>query len=93
MSASNDTPAPIIEQWTSAPLFVDELSAMTTVGAVTHLVFTARQADTDGRMQRLVQARLIVPTDQLKAIGRAILAGHVEISCPTDEAGEPVKLQ
>ncbi len=84
--------APIVELAAPLPIFVDGLGAMTVVGAVTHLVFTALQ-QVDGRMSRVVQARLIVPTDQLQAIGRAILAGHIEATCATDEVGEPVKLQ
>lgn len=55
--------------------------------------FTALQKIDGAGMQRVVQARLTVPTDQLQAIGRAILAGRVEIASATDEAGEPVKLE
>ncbi|MGO9698123.1 MAG: hypothetical protein ACLPX7_02540 [Xanthobacteraceae bacterium] len=93
MSANNDTPAPMVELCFAAPIFVDGLSEMTAVGPVTHLVFTALQKIDGEGMRRVVQARLTVPTDQLKAIGHAMLAGHVKVGCPTDEAGEPVKLQ
>jgi len=39
-----------------------------------------------------VQARLVVPNDQLQAIGRAILAGHVAPTNATNSDGEPVEL-
>ena len=63
------------------------------MGAVTHLVFTARQADPDGsHIDRIVQARLIVPSDQLQEIGRAVLSGRLDPAAGVDENGEPVQL-
>lgn len=61
---------------------------MVRVGAVTHLVFTARQISvwSETPMERVVQARLIVPTDQLDTMGRAILRGSAET--PTVGTGE-----
>jgi hypothetical protein len=75
-------------------VFVDGLSMMHTVGGVTHLIFTVEQPETlasELRTERLVQARLIVPTDQLKAIARALLSGQVDTPY-VGTAGEPVGL-
>ena len=46
---------------------------------------------TDGSVVRVIQVRLIVPNDQLQAIGRAILAGQVAVA-PVRDDGEPVAL-
>jgi hypothetical protein len=72
-------------------IFVDEISAILPVGAVTHLVFAARRPEMpSGKMESVVQARLIVPADRVQSIGRALLAGAL----PTahDEAGDAIKL-
>jgi hypothetical protein len=84
--------APIVEPCPITSVFVDELGAMTHLGAVTHLIFSARQEIAyDGSTERVVQARLIVPTDQLQKIGRALLAGQVD-AAPVDATGEPAAL-
>ncbi len=86
---------PICEPCPIPSTFVDGLSAMRTIGAVTHLIFTARQVEASsepgGSIDRIVQARLIVPTDQLQAIGKALLSGHVA-TIGTDESGEAAGL-
>ena len=68
------------------PIFVDGLSAVTPVGTVTHLLFTTRQTSTyeKGVIERVVQARLVVPTDLLETIARIMLAGKLDIEA--DEA-------
>jgi hypothetical protein len=73
---------------TSTP--VDELSAVIPLGAVTHLLFTQREPETCGTIYRILQARLVVPTDQLQAIGRVLLTGRLDIERTTEETGEPV---
>jgi hypothetical protein len=84
---------PLSEPFSTVPCFVDALSGINTLGTVTHLIFTARQISTlDGSLERLVQARLIVPTDQLTTIGRSLLAGHVAPLCGEDQDGNPVEL-
>jgi hypothetical protein len=83
---------PILDVYAVSPAFVDEVVAIMTIGVTTHLTFACRQPETDGSVSRVVQARLIVPTDQLKAIGRAILAGQV-ISVPVRDDREPIALQ
>jgi hypothetical protein len=61
---------------------------VTTVGPVTYLNFTAGEPNSmDGRMERIVQARLVVPNDQFQAMGRALLAGRVEDERPLDPFG------
>ena len=82
---------PLVEPYTAATAFVEEVSAIATLGSTTHLTFAARQAEVDGSVVRVIQVRLIVPTDQLKAIGRAILAGQVAV-VPVRDDGEPVAL-
>jgi len=42
-----------------------------------------------GTIYRILQARLVVPTDQLQAIGRVLLTGRLDIERTTDETGEP----
>lgn len=73
-------PEPIIKSQTVPATFVDGLSSITHVGAVTHLIFTVRQpAGHDPRsVDRVVQARLVVPTEQLQAMGRAMLVGKLD---------------
>ena len=72
---SRRTAEPIADPWQTSPTFVDGLAAMETIGSVTHLVFTARQtgAYEGAQRERVVQARLIVPTDQLPMIARQLL--------------------
>ena len=60
-----------------------------TLGSTTHLTFAARQAEVDGSVVRVIQVRLIVPNDQLKVIGTAILTGQVAAT-PMRDDGEPI---
>ena len=85
---------PLSEPFSIVPSFVDALSGIHTLGPVTHLVFTARQISTfDGSsVERLVLARLIVPTDLLTTIGRSLLRGQVAPLCAADQDGNPVEL-
>jgi hypothetical protein len=72
-------PEPIAESSVVIPIFVDGLSAMQTFGSVTHLVFTARQTSVfDGSTERVIQARLIIPADQMIVIGRQLLSGCID---------------
>jgi hypothetical protein len=82
---------PLVEPYTASTAFVEEVSAIVTLGSTTHLTFVARQAEVDGSVVRVIQVRLIVPTDQLKAIGTAILTGQVA-AAPVRDDGEPVAL-
>lgn len=85
-------PAPLYEPACVSLVFVDELSVITTLGSITHLIFSAqRRSIDDGRAERVVEARLIIPTDRLQAIGRALLAGQVH-TVPVDAFGEPAEL-
>ena len=89
------THEPINEPLPILPIFADGLSVIVTMGAVTHLIFTARQRcewNGTGETERAVQARLVIPSCELQAIGRAILAGRVELRRAEDESGEPVPL-
>ena len=91
----SNTHEPINEISAICPTFVDGLSAIITMGAVTYLIFTARQRcewDAVSKTERIVQARLVVPSGELQAIGRAILAGRIELQRAEDENGEPVPL-
>jgi len=90
MSAENSI-GPIVESRAITPIFADGLSSILQVGTVTHLTFTAREADFAGSVtiERVVQVRLIVPTDQLKAIGNMMLAGRDEPGVGADNSGEP----
>jgi hypothetical protein len=82
---------PLVEPYTAATAFVEEVSAIATLGSTTHLTFASRQVETDGSVVRLVQVRLIVPTEQLQMIGKAILAGQVA-TVPMGDDGEPIAL-
>jgi hypothetical protein len=79
--------APLNEGWAITPMFVDNLVAVIPVGAVTHLVFAVSQPviETTSRMERTVQARLIVPSDLLPVFAKAMLRGRMELP---NEAGE-----
>jgi hypothetical protein len=91
----SDKHEPINEPLWIGPTFIDGLSAIVTMGSVTHLIFTARQRcewDTVSKTERIVQARLVIPSCELQAIGRAILAGRIELQRAEDENGEPVPL-
>jgi hypothetical protein len=91
----SDKHEPINELSPIFPTFVDGLSAIITMGAVTHLIFTARMRcewDAVSKTERVVQARLAIPSCELQAIGRAILAGRVELQRAEDENGEAVPL-
>jgi hypothetical protein len=82
---------PVLEAWAVQPSYVDSLAAIIPLGPVTHLLFAVRQPSSSAEIiERTLQVRLIVPTDQLKAIGLAILAGRMDIVPATDANGEPV---
>jgi hypothetical protein len=84
-------PEPVYEPWAVQPSYVDSITAIVPLGPVTHLLFAVRQPSGSAEcVERTLQARLIVPTDQLKAIGLAILAGRMEIVPATDANGDPV---
>jgi hypothetical protein len=69
--------APIIDQDNVLDVFADGVAAVTQFGAVTHLLFTARRQDTyEGRIERVIQLRLIVPTEQVRRIGRIVMSGR-----------------
>jgi hypothetical protein len=73
--------------------FVDDIAAVTPLGPVSHLLFTARQqSPSEGYVERVAQVRLIVPTEKLQAIGRAILSAKLEAHEATDMMGEPLPL-
>jgi hypothetical protein len=80
--------APLVEISIAAPIFADELSAVVPDGTMTHLIFSARQPRTDGVMERVVQYRLVVPTDRLQLIGRTMLSGRLELVPSDGEDGE-----
>jgi hypothetical protein len=80
----------IIERVAIASTPADALSAIIPIGAVTHLLFTQQEPETDGSIYRVLQVRLVVPTDQLQAIGRLLLAGRLDIAKAIDDQGEPV---
>lgn len=85
---------PVVEMGLATPLFVDELSMVKQTGAITHLVFSVRQPEIGGadrgKFIRAVQMRLIVPTDQLNTMARAMLAREAAVRVHGDEYGEPV---
>jgi len=58
------------------PIFADRLAAITQVGAVTHLCFTAARPTESGCLEHVLEARIIVPTTELKAIIAALIAGQ-----------------
>ena len=85
---------PIHDPYSIGPTFVDGLSVIEAVGPVTHLVFTSRQTPVwqGSKPERIVQCRLVVPTDQLITIARQLLAGRVDEHGPVDYEGEPLPL-
>jgi hypothetical protein len=89
MTMNTPRQLPLVESYTAVTVFVEEVSAIVTLGSATHLTFAARQAEVDGTVVRVVQARLIAPNDLLKAMGTAILTGQVA-SVPVRDDGEPI---
>ena len=83
---------PVLEASPIMPIFVDELSAIMPDGAVSHLIFSARQLATDGRKERILQCRLTVPTDRLEAMGKALLAGRLELASAAGQDDEAAPL-
>jgi hypothetical protein len=72
-------------------VFADGVAMVTPLGPVTHVLFTARQRSTyENRIDRVVQLRLILPTEHIQAIGRAILSG--EVSLRADQFGNEVPM-
>jgi hypothetical protein len=59
-------------------VFADGLAAVIPLGSVTHLLFTAREAQLHegGKVVRMTQVRMIVPTECLQEIGRTIMRGE-----------------
>jgi hypothetical protein len=59
-------------------VLADGLAAVIPLGSVTHLLFTAREAQLSegGKVVRNGQVRLIVPTDCLQEIALTILRGE-----------------
>jgi hypothetical protein len=55
--------------------FVDGIAAVIIVGPVTHLIFTSRQPQIseNGRVYRMVEARVIVPNSCVRDLGMTIL--------------------
>jgi hypothetical protein len=81
----------VYEPFAVQPSYVDTISAIIPLGAVTHLLFAAHQPSAAGEcVEHILQTRVIVPTDQLKVIGRAILAGRLEAVPATDAEGNPI---
>jgi hypothetical protein len=74
-----------------AEVFADDLAAVTQLGSVTHLLFSARQPDPyDRRIHRVLQLRLIVPTEQIKRIGLIIARGQLEMQQTGDTEADAV---
>lgn len=74
----------ITENIPIAPVFADRLAAVQQVGVMTHLCFTAGRPDnySQGGLEHVLEARIIVPTIELRAIAAAILAGQVSTGNP-----------
>ena len=67
---------PLIEPTPLPPVFADELAAVLPVGAVTHLLFIAKQPDGQ-EVERVLQVRLVVPTDQIALMCQRLASGKV----------------
>jgi hypothetical protein len=71
---------PIVDPGNVLEVFTDDVAAVTPFGAVTHLLFTLRRQDPySGTNERVLQLRLIIPTEQVKRIGRVVMDGRLEI--------------
>jgi hypothetical protein len=70
-------------------IFADDVAAVTQLGSVTHVLFTARQQATyDGKIYRAVQLRLVVPTEELQRIGRIVTSGRLELQQTGDDEND-----
>ena len=72
---------PLLDLMALTPVYADELSIVKTMAGVTFLVFSSRQPDTSNpeKCDRVVQLRLIVPTDALNTMARAMLAREAAV--------------
>ena len=72
-------------------VFADGVSAIMTVGSVTHLIFTSREPNVmePGKVYRTVQVRVIVPADRVQEIGRVLLRGDLVPHEPEIEGHYP----
>ena len=53
-----------LENGNPVEVFADDLAAVTQLGSITHLIFTARQQATyDGKIYRFVQAYIVLNGD------------------------------
>ncbi len=59
--------------------FADGVTAVMPLGEITHVIFHHRQPQTEenGKVYRMVQARMIVPTAALAQMARCLLAGEI----------------
>jgi len=86
MNKFNKKREAVLEACHIDPVFVDELSAIIPAGDVTHLVFSVRMPSTHGgAMERILQSRLIVPTNSVSGIGRLMSAGSLEMPSNPDD--------
>jgi hypothetical protein len=83
----------ILEAGEREPIFVEDLGAIIPAGPITHLLFTLRQPSTcSGRIERILQVRLIVPTDAVREIGKAMLAGRLAMPLSSEEESERLEV-
>jgi hypothetical protein len=76
----NQPNEPIVDPGNVLEVFADDVAAVTQFGAVTHLLFTLRRQDPySGTNEWVLQLRLIIPTEQVKRIGRVVMDGRLEI--------------
>jgi len=64
----------VFEMYSVAPVFADGVAVLESLGSVTHLLFTCRQSSPHepGDVMRVVQVRLIVPTEQIATFARVL---------------------
>ena len=68
-----------IAEGNNVEFFADGVTAVMPLGESTHVIFHHRQPQTDegGKVYRMTQARMIVPTAALAQMARCLLAGEV----------------
>jgi hypothetical protein len=77
---------PVLEGSYCSPVYVDDLAEIHKIGPMTHLIFATRQREVgEGRVTRMVQLRLVIPTLEIQAMAHAMLRG--ETAAPVDCMG------
>jgi hypothetical protein len=67
---------PLLEFYSVSDVFSTELSRIDALGPCSRLIFAVQQRDHDGRTERIVVAKIVLPTRALAAMSQALQNGN-----------------